>query len=115
MIKPIPNVIFLYIIIYLCSCTGKNISGNYCKKHKTSLDCIEQSYKNLYKIKPFTIAFTDKKFNTVALEIITDSISYIYEFNPTETRLMDTLIKYNMPANGITTLIKSMQRISCTW
>lgn len=115
MIKWILYTVFFYFIINLCACTGKNISGNYYEKHKPGLDSIENSYKKLYRQKKFTLAFTDKSFNTISLEIITDSLSYIYEFNPVEKRLDDTLHKYDLPVSDIKTLIKSMQRIRCTW
>ncbi len=79
------------------------------------MDNIEQSYIKLYLQKPFTIAFTDKKFETLSLDIITDSLTYIYEFNIKEKRLLDTLIKFNLKATEVTELINKMRSIHCTW
>lgn len=115
MIKLFKYYVFIFITAGLFSCTGKNISGNYYEKHKPGLDSMEISYKKLYRQKPFTLAFTDKSFHTVSLEIITDSLSYIYEFDAAEQRLSDTLNKFNFHTAEIKTLIKTMQRIRCTW
>ncbi|MEO5942557.1 MAG: hypothetical protein ABIP30_12120 [Ferruginibacter sp.] len=115
MIKSFLYIVFISITVCLSACTGKNISGNYYVKHKPALDSIERSYKKLYREKPFTLAFTDKSFNTVSLEIITDSMSYIYEFDAAEQRLADTLNKFNFQTTEIETLVKTMQRIKCTW
>jgi hypothetical protein len=115
MVKQVCQYLCLLMTAWLCGCTGKNISGNYYEKHKSGLDSIEISYKKLYHQKPFTLAFTDKSFNTVSLEIITDSMSYIYEFDAAEKRLSDTLNKFNFQTVEIKTLIKTMQRIRCTW
>jgi hypothetical protein len=76
---------------------------------------MESSYKKLYEVKPFTIAFTDREFETVEMEIVTDSVSYIYEFGITEQRLQDTLHKYGIASKPVQQLIGQMQRVHCAW
>ena len=97
------------------SCSPKNISEKYYFQHEKVLDRIEESYKELYNQTPFSIAFTDKAFHTVSLDIITDSMKYIFEFGEGEERIADTLEKYGMNANRILQLINRMQEIRCTW
>ncbi len=103
------------VMILLYSCTGKNISSNYYYEHQKVLEEIHQSYKELNQSKPFNIIFTDKAFRTVSIEIITDTLSYIYDFAVHEPRLTDTLRKYHLNAAGITRLIDQMYSIRCTW
>jgi len=79
------------------------------------LDRIEESYARLYQEKPFTVAFTDKYFQTVSLEIITDSLKYIYEFGVNEKRIKDSLRKYELDVAGTLELIREMRSIRCTW
>lgn len=109
--------IFLITTVICCmfSCSTKNISTNYYYQHEKVLDQIEESYKALYQRSPFSIAFTDRDYNTVSLEIITDTLSYIYEFEIKEPRLADTLLKFNLNAEKIVALIQQMQNIKCTW
>jgi hypothetical protein len=97
------------------SCSPKNISTKYYYEHEKVLDRIEESYKALYPLGPFNVGFTDRDFKTVSLEIITDTLSYIYEFEIDESRLSDTLAAYNLNAAKINTLIKQMHDIRCTW
>ena len=112
----IPTVIYFTIIIALLfSCSAKNISSNYYYEHEKVLDSIQQSYKELYKKKPFTIAFNDKAFSTVTVELITDTLTYIYEFGANEKRLNDTLHKFHLDSTGVNRLIRRMQSIRCTW
>jgi hypothetical protein len=116
MIPKIMNGIFATgIMILLYSCSAKNISSNYYYEHEKVLEKIEQMYKELYLQKPFNIAFTDKAFRTVTVDIITDTLTYIYEFALHEPRLTDTLLKYNLSATAIPRLIDLMQSIRCTW
>jgi hypothetical protein len=116
MIKQPVTILLLYILVLsLLSCSSKNITGKYYYEHEETLNRIEGSYKELYRQKPFTVAFTAKDFRTISLEIITDTLSYIYEFSLDESRLSDTLVKYDLPAPGILALIREMQSIRCTW
>ncbi len=106
---------FLLIIVSLYSCSPKNITTKYYVQNKSTLDKIEQSYKELYQQKKFRVAFTDLNFSIISLEIITDTLNYIYEFNLEETRLNDSLTKYGFNANAVTGLINQMHSIRCTW
>ena len=108
-------LLFSGITVLLFSCSPKNISTQYYYQNEKALDRIEESYKTLYKQRPFNLAFTDRDFKTVQLEIITDTLSYIYEFELNETRLTDTLVKYRMDAPKITALTQQMHSIKCTW
>lgn len=101
--------------VLLFSCSPKNISTRYYFENEKALDRIEETYKALYPMGPFNIGFTSRDFKTVSLEIITDTLSYIYEFNIDEPRLADTLEAYNLNASKIKTLIKEMHDIRCTW
>jgi hypothetical protein len=97
------------------SCSTKIISSNIYQEHKENLDNIERRYEKLNPKNHFSLAFTDKKFNIVSLEMITDTLTRIYEFNINERRLADTLIKYNYDTAGIYFLIKKMRESKVTW
>ncbi len=99
----------------LFSCSPKNISTNYYYQNKRVLDSIEIAFKSLSAPRPFTIGFTSKDFQTVSVEIITDTMTYVYEFSHNEPRLYDTLKRYGLNADAITRLIDQMYGIKCTW
>lgn len=103
------------IVMLLVSCSAKKISSDFYYEHQTVLEEMEQSYKKLYIQQPFTLAFTDKEFRTVSLQIITDTLSYIYDFVVHEPRFNDTLRKYHMNVEGINHLVDMMVGIRCTW
>ena len=110
----------LFITLIICSllttsCSTKIISTNIYQEHKENLDNIERRYEKLNPTNHFSLAFTDKKFSILSLEMITDTLTRIYEFNVTEKRLADTLIKFNYDTAGIYYLIKKMQQSKVTW
>lgn len=99
----------------LIACSTRIVSTNYYQEHKATVDSIESRYEKLNTAKPFSLSFTDKKLNIVSLEMISDTLTRIYEFNSNEKRLADTLIKYNYDTTGIFYLIRKMQLTKVTW
>ena len=107
--------ISLCILLLASSCSTRIISNNYYREHKGTVDNIESRYEKLNAEKAFALAFTDKDFNIISLEMISDSLTRIYEFNLNEQRLADTLLKYNYDTSGIYFLIRKMQQTKVTW
>ncbi len=103
------------MVTVLVSCSPRNISTRYYYQNEKILDSIESSYKRISKNVPFNIGFTSKNFERVSLGIKTDSLYYIYEFDPAENRLADTLTKYQLPAKEVIKLMQQMQSIRCIW
>ena len=109
----------LFITLFLAgagatSCTKLNITKYY-RRHHPALDSIEDTYRKAYSQKPFSIEFTDRPFDRVSLELITDTLTYIYEYRFGETRLQDTLKKYGYDSIPINWLITRMRSMECTW
>ena len=113
--KLIRIIVLIGVASCIFSCSPKNISTKYYYQHEKVLDKIEETYKALSLEHPFTIGFTDKVFKTVSLEIITDTLNYIYEFDISEPRLADTLLAYHLNASKVIKLIQQMQSIHCAW
>jgi hypothetical protein len=106
---------FLLLAAFLYSCSPKNISTKYYYQNEKVLDKIEDSYKKINAETPFNVGFADRNFNTISLEIHTDTLDYIYEFNVEEPRLTDTLRKYKIKADAVLDIIRQMQSIRCAW
>src|SRR5678809_1184458 len=109
------SIILITCSLLATSCSTKIVSTNIYQEQKENLDNIERRYEKLNPANHFSLAFTDKKFNIVSLEMITDTLTRIYEFNVNEQRLADTLIKYNYDTAGIYYLIRKMQQSKVTW
>jgi hypothetical protein len=107
-------VIATLLLLGATSCARLNIT-NYYHKHHPTLDSIEDTYRRAYSKKPFSIEFTDRPFDRVSLELITDTLTYIYEYRIGEPRLQDTLRKYGYDTVPIDWLIAKMHTMECTW
>lgn len=109
------TIIIWGIASLFCSCSAKIVSKNFYEEHSEELLAIEKNYQTLYKEKPFSLAFTNKKLTQVSVELITDTLTYIYDFDVADKRLTDTLKKYGLRPDSVLNLITSMQKVSCTW
>ncbi|MFZ1786631.1 MAG: hypothetical protein WAU23_15595 [Ferruginibacter sp.] len=109
------TILFLLIAGFFVSCSPKNISSRYYFQNEKDLDQIEKSFRNSYRVHPFSIGFTSSDFRKVSVTVITDTLNYIYDFTVGEERLADSLTRYRLPAKDILSLIGNMQAIRCTW
>jgi hypothetical protein len=101
-------------MIMSCSPSRKLVTSYY-QQHSAALDKMEHDYKDLYQQKRFALQFTDKQFRQVSVEIITDTLKYVYVFGMNEPRLTDTLKKYGLNPTGVHDLINEMRAVHCTW
>jgi hypothetical protein len=106
--------IAIAVSVLLFSCTSANITGYY-KKNRKVLDRIEQNFNKQYKHRAFSLLYTNLSFKNISVEIVTDSIKYIYEFALGEQRLNDTLLKYHLPVAEIQELMDDMKSVRCAW
>lgn len=113
--SPYRYCFFVLLTCCLWSCSPRNISSRFYYENEKTLDMIEQSYKEMHKKREFAISFTNKKFKTLSFEIITDSITYIYEYDLDDPTMGPMLARYNLDVNEVLALAKLMQSIRCTW
>jgi len=107
-------LLFFLVLVQCTSCASINIS-NYYHKNQSTLDSIEETFRTAYAKKPFSIEFTDRPFNRLSLELITDTLTYIYEYNVGEPRMQDTLLRYGYDTAAINSIISDMRSMECTW
>lgn len=88
---------------------------DYYKKNEKAIVQMEQLYVQAITKKPLIIDFADKDFSYATLQIKTDSLRYVYEFNLAERTIDDTLLKFGYDTSVTMQLIRKMQAIKCTW
>ena len=94
---------------------SRKFTQTYYRENERTILSIRDRFTKMYDHHPFSLELKDKYLQRIGLEIITDSIKYIYAFNINEPYLTDTLRKYGFDIAGISDLIIDMQRVHCTW
>ena len=110
------RIVWSLAFCLLLSCSySKNFTNNYYRENETLLQSMKQRFKQLYEEHNFSLEIKDKSFKQVGLEIISDTLRYIYDFSIDDPSLIDTLYKYKFNASEIVSLINDMQKTHCTW
>jgi hypothetical protein len=113
---PFYHIIPLSILCLLLSCSySKKFTDNYYRENEQTLESIRRRFTQLYDKTPFALELKDHDLRRIGLEIHTDSIKYIYNFNTSEPDVIDTLYKYNFDVKAMSELIIAMQKAHCTW
>ena len=104
------------LVMLLLSCShSRKFTQTYYSENEKTITAIKDRFTRLYDAHPFSLELKDRYLQRIGLEIITDSIKYIYAFNLNEPYLTDTLRKYKFDISSIGDLIIDMQRAHCTW
>jgi hypothetical protein len=112
-----PLILLLGCMIVVCSScfSNKKLAANYYYENEAALNDIEQSYRELYKYKPFSVEFTDRDLDYVSITFITEKLKYIYEFGFNEPRLADSIQRFQMDTATVLPLLRKMREIHCVW
>jgi hypothetical protein len=102
-------------LVVSCASAPKHFPVKYYKENEKTLMRMESTYNRLYRTKPIAAEFLDNDFRYVTVEMKTDSLRYIYEFDLSDKKLNDTLLKYGYDTTSVMRLIRDMQKIKCTW
>lgn len=104
------------LTLQLISCsTAKSISKEYFIDNQPQFYEVKDHFQKLYQEKEFAIAFTDRNFNEIGFEILTDSIKYLYYFEVNGSNFSDTLQKYGYNVHEIMELLVELKNLNCTW
>jgi hypothetical protein len=117
MIRKILKIIYVCLggsILFSCSTQGK-FAQQYYTENEATITRIEQTYNTVHRSKPLAAEFSDAAFEHVRLEMKTDSLRYIYEFNLRDQFIKDTLFKYGYDTSAALKMLSDMKRIKCTW
>ncbi len=116
MIK-LATILYPALVVWLfSSCTVSKIyPKKFYEEHKVLLHQTEELYYQTTKAKQIAIAFTDLDFTSVSLELKTDTVKYIYDFDLGETRIADTLIKFGYDPVLVNQMITNMKGMRSTW
>ena len=112
--KNLLHILSASIILASCS-SSRELTADYYRQNEAALVSIQDRFKIIHRLHPFSFEVRDEDFSKVGIEIITDTIRYIYHFNPGENNLADTLQAYRFNVAEMLTLFADMKQMRCTW
>ena len=109
-------IIFLLVAQLLTSCAvSSKFPVSYYKDNENDIVAMETAYTSIAASRPISIGFTDKAFRHVLVEMKTDTVRYVYEFNIADPSLFDSLHHYGYDTAATFQLMQYMKKTQCTW
>jgi hypothetical protein len=115
---PCKSIILLLTVGLLfgaCTASSKRKSASYYKEHKTSLDSLRLLYDELYQHQAFSAGFTDKSYKFFVMEVVTDSVRYIYNTEKNQPQVVDLIKKFAFNEQKISRFGALMHQNECLW
>lgn len=107
---------WMLLPVLLASCTySLKFTGDYYKENENTLQSIRERYERLYAIQPFSLDLMNKELSQIGIELMTDTMKYVYNFTLTDRSFPDTLNRYHLDLKEMSLLIGDMQKVQATW
>lgn len=104
----------LAILMGSCSYSAK-FTSRYYEQYDSTLHAIRTRYEKLYEKQAFSLDLKNKELSRLGLELFTDSMRYVYNFQLTDRSFPDTLYKHGLDLLEMSYLIRDMQTVQATW
>ena len=99
-----------------CRATSERKSAKYYQQNKTQITEILKLYEKLYAQQPFSGGYSDKSYKYVTMEILTDTVRYIYSSKgDSKTKLFETIRKFDYDTTMLKKWSIQMKDIKCLW
>lgn len=101
----------------LSSCTAakKRKSEKYYFEHKQTITEIRRLFDTLYAHQPFSAGFSDRSFSYYVLEVLTDSVRFIYNGERNRPQLEDAVLRFGFDTTQLRSLANKLKAIKCLW
>jgi hypothetical protein len=104
------------IFILGCTATSKRKSENYYYQNKDQITEILKLYERLYTHQPFSAGYSDKSYKYVTMEVITDTVRYVFNNKgDSKTKLFETIRKFDYDTAMLKELSERLKTIKALW
>ncbi|MFN4316085.1 MAG: hypothetical protein ACK4E0_17485 [Chitinophagaceae bacterium] len=117
--KTVNVLIMAFALAGTLSCLSCSYSikftERYYEQYDSTLQAIRTRYERLNQIQPFSLDLPNKELSRIGLEINTDTMRFVYNFQLSDRSFPDTLNKYGLDLLEVSYLIRDMQTVQATW
>lgn len=107
----------LLLVALMASCTAakKRKSEKYYLENKKEITAIRQLFNSLYEQQPISAGFSDRSCKYFVLEVLTDSVRFIYNGERNRPQLVEAVQLFGIDTMKIRQLASKLQDIKCLW
>lgn len=112
-----PLIYGLVAVIFFSGCVAsrERKTDKYYLEHEKDIEEIITLYRGLYKHLPFSIGFSDRSYEHVGMDIITDTVRYAIDNLQSMEIFREAVYVFDYDTVAIRRLYKKMFDIKCIW
>jgi hypothetical protein len=113
--KPLIYGLVAAVFFSGCVASREKKTDKYYFEYEKEIKEIITLYKGLYNHKPFSIGFSDRSYEHVGMDIITDTVRYAIDNLQSMEIFREAVFVFNYDTVAIRKLYKKMYDIKCIW
>ncbi|MGL6269191.1 MAG: hypothetical protein ACRC2O_14765 [Chitinophagaceae bacterium] len=113
--KSLVTLLILGIILHSCVSTKEKKSSKYYFENENAIQEILKVYKELYRHQPFSLGFSDRSFDHIAMDIITDTVRYALHNEQNMDRFREAIYTFKYDTVALRKMYYKMFDIKCIW
>jgi hypothetical protein len=98
-----------------CAASKEKKTDKYYFEHEQEIQEIISLYKSLYKHQPFSLGFSDRSYEHIGMDIITDTVRYAIDNLQSMQIFREAVYAFEYDTVAIRNLYRKMYDIKCIW
>jgi hypothetical protein len=113
--RTLTYIALMAVLFSSCAASKEKKTGKYYYENEKDIQEIISLYKGLYNHQPFSLGFSDRSYEHVGMDIITDTVRYAIDNLQSMDIFREAVYLFNYDTVSIRKLYKKMYDIKCIW
>jgi hypothetical protein len=113
--RTLAYIVVAAALLSSCAASKEKKTGKYYFENEQAIQEIISIYKGLYKHQPFSLGFSDRSYEHIGMDIITDTVRYAIDNLQSMQIFREAVYAFEYDTVEIRKLYKKMYDIKCIW
>jgi hypothetical protein len=113
--KTVLYIFFICLIQISCSVSKEKKSAKYYFENEKKIQEILALYKGLYRQQPFSLGFSDRSYEHIGMDIITDTVRYALHNEQNMDLFREAVYGFKYDTIALRQMYIKMYDIKCIW
>jgi hypothetical protein len=113
--KSLSGFLFIIVLLYSCAASREKKSAKYYFENEKSIQEILKLYKDQYRIQPFSLGFSDRSYDHIGVDIITDTVRYALHNRQNMDLFREAVYAFKYDTVALRKMYYKMFDIGCIW
>ena len=113
--KQLVFFVLIAVLFSACAASKEKKTDKYYFENEKDIQEIVSLYKKLYKHQPFSLGFSDRSYEHIGMDIITDTVRYALDNQQSMQLFREAIYAFEYDTVAIRKMYRKMYDIKCIW